>query len=60
MILKKKLDAGNKLELGIKAYSRVVLIPVSENAADTTENAGIGIGEYTSLCTNHIPYNVIY
>ncbi len=35
-----------------------LLIPVSENAADTTENAGIGIGEYTSLCTNQMPCNL--
>ncbi len=43
-------------------YTRVVPIPrpVLENAADTTENAGIGIGEYTSLCTNQTPYHVTY
>ncbi len=31
-----------------------ILIPVSENVSDTSENAVMGIGEYTSLCTNPI------
>ncbi len=35
-----------------------ILIPVSENAADTLVNAGIDIREYASLCTNR--YRVIY
>ncbi len=26
-----------------------------ENAADTAENNGIGIGEDASLCTNQVP-----
>ncbi len=45
-----------------KVVTRVVptLIPVLKNAADTSRNAGIGIGEYTSLCTDQIPYHVIY
>ncbi len=32
-----------------------ILIPVSENASNTAENAGIGISEYASLCTDPIP-----
>ncbi len=35
-----------------------VSIPVSENAADIAENAGMGIGEYASL--SPISYHVIY
>ncbi len=33
-----------------------VPIPVSESAADTTENASMGLSEYTSLYTNQIYY----
>ncbi len=36
------------------------LLPVSENAADTTENAGISISVNISLCINQIPCHVIY
>ncbi len=33
----------------------LILILVSENALDTAENAGIGIREYATLCTDLIP-----
>ncbi len=36
-----------------------ILISVSENAADNTENAGIGIAEYASLCTNQVSCNLL-
>ncbi len=36
-----------------------ILISVSENAADTAENAGIGNGRYISPCTNQIPMSFI-
>ncbi len=41
--------------------TRVVLIPmpVWENAADTVKNAGIGVAEYSSLCTYQIPCNLL-
>ncbi len=38
---------------------RVVPIPVAENAANTTKNAGIWIVKYPSLCTNQTPYHII-
>ncbi len=34
------------------------MIPASENAYDTAENAVIGIGEYASLCIHQIPYDL--
>ncbi len=34
---------------------RVILITVSENAADTTKNAGIGICEHAGLRTSQTP-----
>ncbi len=39
----------------------VVLIPIplSENDADTNENAGVYISEYASLCTNQVPCNLL-
>ncbi len=35
--------------------TRVAPIPVSKNESDTTENAGIGIGEHATLCTDWKP-----
>ncbi len=35
------------------------LLPVSANAADTAKNAGVGIGEYASLCLNQISCNLL-
>ncbi len=34
-------------------------MPVLKNAANTAENAGISIDEYTSLCTEQIAHHVI-
>ncbi len=41
--------------------SRVVpiAIPVSENASNTAENAGICLGEYTNLCTDPVPCDLL-
>ncbi len=46
---------------GLTCTTRLVPmpIPVSESASDITENAGIGISEYASLCTNPIPCDLL-
>ncbi len=48
-----------KLYEKVVGYLRIrvvpIPIPVSENAADTAEIAGMGISEYASLCTNQVP-----
>ncbi len=45
------------MSLPVQLSSKVVsiLIPVSKSAADTTENGGIGIGEYNCPCPSQIP-----
>ncbi len=41
------------------AETGVVPLPVLENAADATKNAGIGLGEYISLCTSQVPCDLL-
>ncbi len=35
-----------------------ILIPLSKNASDAAEHASISIGEYASLCTDPIPFDL--
>ncbi len=57
MLVNTTLDwmQNNIIIAEVLSPARVVPIPiaVSDNAADITDIAGIGSGEYTSLYTNH-------